>query len=410
MRRCSASNIKYYDDCSSIIRLYFLKKLADRCARNALHAATSGAAAALRQRQQNLEQYLAQQQRRCPHGSSALPELFWIPPGHATEALPPSLGGDASGENAASRIPRCLCMALESEEEGDGTEEELRTVVVVMRHGDRRPKQKLKFLSTQPLLLQYFSKQASKKELKLKSPEELRDLLDRNTDIITALGRQVAMATQEQQTEKKPPSPFEGGDASSVQQRESSVGAVERQGNLEALKAELRLHKQLQKVLLQGDGFAGINRKIQLKPKRWGRGHQPDTQSSVPCSTAPLKDAAFSAQQQQEETVMVGGGSMPQVSDQLQQIEFGRQGSAMVLSAASGSTPSVLRTCSVPLLTSPPLCMLSSPAAAASSFPLVAVEAAAPHGIVAAISVQPQQQGLRELERLPPDGKRGFTP
>lgn len=181
------SNIKYYEDCSSIIRLYFLKKLADRCARGALHATVPSTAALLRQQQQNLEHYLAQQQRRCPHGERALRGLFWLPGGPHAGPLSAPLEGEAGA--TPPRLPRCLCMALESEEEAEGVEEELRTVVVVMRHGDRRPKQKLKFLSTQPLLLQYFTQQNSKKEIKLKSPEELRDLLERNTDIITTLVR-----------------------------------------------------------------------------------------------------------------------------------------------------------------------------------------------------------------------------
>lgn len=189
------SNVKYYDDCSSIIRLYFLKKLADRCARSALHSTVPSNATLLRKQQQSLEHYLAQQQRRCPHGGTALGDLFWLPPGDGSGMLSPPIDGDST--RTTTRMARCLCMALESEEETtDGVEEELRTVVVVMRHGDRRPKQKLKFLSTQPLLLQYFSEQTQRKELKLKSPEELRDLLDRNTEIITALVRLLPAAQQ----------------------------------------------------------------------------------------------------------------------------------------------------------------------------------------------------------------------
>ena len=201
------SSIKYYEDCSSIIRLYFLNKLAYRCCRAALHAplpsssgtassasssasASAAAAAAAEQQQQqqqqqhNLELYLAQQQRRCPHEEARLPDLFWVPGGPLP---PPHLGEE---ETPPQRMARCLCMALETPQETAEVDEELRTVVVVMRHGDRRPKQKLKFLSTQPLLLQYFQQQQHfKKEIKLKSPEELRDLLERNTDIITALVR-----------------------------------------------------------------------------------------------------------------------------------------------------------------------------------------------------------------------------
>ncbi|KAL8451680.1 hypothetical protein Emed_001842 [Eimeria media] len=401
------SNIKYYDDCSSIIRLYFLKKLADRCARAALRASTPALASNLRRQQQNLESYLAQQQRRCPHGSTAVGGFLWLPPAHsADETMPRHLEGESSSSGGSSSssgpVPRCLCMALESDEDtGDGVEEELRTVVVVMRHGDRRPKQKLKFLSTQPLLLDYFEQQDTTKEVKLKSPEELRDLLDRNTDIITTLGKKVAAASQglqadkQQQSEKdggtslstatsggasgKPPASWgepesqaPSGSETSPQQQEAASSAAQRLSPLEALKRELRLHKQLQKVLLQGDGFAGINRKIQLKPKRWRRETEatyPPVSASPSCPSAadtplqhrlsPPSGVPLTHQQQQEQ--------QQQQLEQAQRSEEEGVGSGSAARAsACGAKDSTRRLSSFPILHPSPICVLPSPSGVSS--------------------------------------------
>ncbi|KAL8432261.1 hypothetical protein ACSSS7_004721 [Eimeria intestinalis] len=408
------SNIKYYDDCSSIIRLYFLKKLADRCARAALRASTPALASTLRKQQQNLESYLAQQQRRCPHGSTAVGGFLWLPPAHsADEALPRHLEEDSSSSSSRNgRVPRCLCMALESDEDtSDGAEEELRTVVVVMRHGDRRPKQKLKFLSTQPLLLDYFEQQDTTKEVKLKSPEELRHLLDRNTDIITALGRKVMAASQELQAEKLQQSEKGGGSGSSAaasggalggppaawgeaesqapsgsetspQQQEAASSAAQRLSPLEALKRELRLHKQLQKVLLQGDGFAGINRKIQLKPKRWRRETDtahPLVSASPSCpSTAdtplPLQQhrqsspaARFITHQQQQGQQEQREQQEQQQEQHAQRSEEENVGSGVAARpGASGATDPTRRLSSFPILHPSPICVLPSPSAVSS--------------------------------------------
>ncbi|KYK64068.1 histidine acid phosphatase superfamily protein [Toxoplasma gondii TgCatPRC2] len=202
-------------------------------------------------------------------------------------------------------------------------DEELRTVVVVMRHGDRKPKQKLKFKTDQDLILELFDEERNRrKEIKLKSPEELRDLLDRNTEIITFLGKKMmslvadkkSLDEQKAVLEARAASPSPSASCSACASpdsasaeasdpgasghvssggagEEDSVGLTREAQGLQTalekkeaaiakLQKELSAHKQLQKVLLQGDGFAGINRKIQLKPIEWEETGSPRVASS----------------------------------------------------------------------------------------------------------------------------------
>ncbi|PFH36029.1 histidine acid phosphatase superfamily protein [Besnoitia besnoiti] len=221
-------------------------------------------------------------------------------------ALHASLLERGGAQTRAASISRYTTAGESSGDE----DEELRTVVVVMRHGDRKPKQKLKFQTAQDLILDLFEDERNpRKEIKLKSPEELRDLLDRNTEIITSLGQALfaeKKSLEDEQAALKPPSllesPLPGAaaspageaaapasqqDASSppaeaqtkeaeateaerARERQRLETAVEqRQSAIAKLQKELSVHKLLQKVLLQGDGFAGINRKIQLKPVAW---------------------------------------------------------------------------------------------------------------------------------------------
>ena len=64
----------------------------------------------------------------------------------------------------------------ESEREPDGDDMRLRSVIVVMRHGDRKPKEKLKFKSSLPIFTDYLMN-SSVSEVLLKSPDELGSLL-----------------------------------------------------------------------------------------------------------------------------------------------------------------------------------------------------------------------------------------
>nr|VDD21587.1 unnamed protein product [Brassica oleracea] len=65
--------------------------------------------------------------------------------------------------------------------QGNGHSEELRCVIVVIRHGDRTPKQKVKLNVTEEKLLNLMLKYNGGKpraETKLKSAVQLQDLLD----------------------------------------------------------------------------------------------------------------------------------------------------------------------------------------------------------------------------------------
>lgn len=76
------------------------------------------------------------------------------------------------------------------------------------------------------------------------------------------------------------------------------TAALEQQEGLVArLQKELAQHKQLQKVLLQGDGFAGINRKIQLKPTEWDdAGFSSDSSATTRCEGPCARDGLSDGQ------------------------------------------------------------------------------------------------------------------
>ena len=128
----------------------------------------------------------------------------------------------------------------DADDEGRPADEELRCVLAVVRHGDRTPKQKMKMKVTQPALLALLHKyiDSKGKQAKLKSPNELQELLD--------VTRQLLEESEEGQ----------------------KADAVQAPGEDE-LRERFRIIKT---VLEQGGQFAGINRKVQLKPLRWEPG------------------------------------------------------------------------------------------------------------------------------------------
>jgi len=66
--------------------------------------------------------------------------------------------------------------------------EELRCVIAVTRHGDRTPKQKMKMVVTNELLLSFFNNYgvSTRKEVKLKSAVQLQRLLDITRSLLTS--------------------------------------------------------------------------------------------------------------------------------------------------------------------------------------------------------------------------------
>ncbi|KAI8107858.1 hypothetical protein M9435_002885 [Picochlorum sp. BPE23] len=113
--------------------------------------------------------------------------------------------------------------------------EELRCVLAVVRHGDRTPKQKMKIVVTQQPMLDLLHKylDAKGKQAKLKSPKELQELLDVTRQLLDEMD-----------------------------------SSTNKNDNAEAdeLREKFRIIKT---VLEQGGQFAGINRKVQLKPLKW---------------------------------------------------------------------------------------------------------------------------------------------
>ncbi|KAK1443372.1 diphosphoinositol pentakisphosphate kinase [Babesia gibsoni] len=128
--------------------------------------------------------------------------------------------------------------------ENSETHEELCSVVVVMRHGDRKPKQKLKITTQHPLILNYFEGRTDA-QIKLKAPEEMDEFSYVNKEIILELLDKIDELEQD----------------CSDSEAEDEVAT-----EIKALKEKLFMHKELENMLYADDGFAGINRKIQLKP------------------------------------------------------------------------------------------------------------------------------------------------
>eukprot|EP00930_Biecheleria_cincta_P036730 TRINITY_DN25170_c0_g4_i1.p1 TRINITY_DN25170_c0_g4~~TRINITY_DN25170_c0_g4_i1.p1 ORF type:complete len:1242 (-),score=201.72 TRINITY_DN25170_c0_g4_i1:135-3860(-) len=130
--------------------------------------------------------------------------------------------------------------------------EKLRSVIVVMRHGDRRPKEKLKFKCKHPAVLEYFdNKDPGVTEIKLKSTEELQTLGSRMMDTLARLREDLSSA--------------ETSMAASCDDKER--GKLEEK--VATLKQELVNIELLIPVLQMEDCFSGLERKVQLKAVKW---------------------------------------------------------------------------------------------------------------------------------------------
>ncbi|CAK0799778.1 unnamed protein product [Prorocentrum cordatum] len=122
--------------------------------------------------------------------------------------------------------------------------QELLAVLAVMRHGDRTPKNKMKMTTCRAEFLQLHKTWASgpQKEVKLKTPKQLQQVLDITHSIL-------------------PGSSTSDGDTAA-----SNLG-MGRQISLDEQEAEA---VQLIKAVLETGGhFDGIYRKVQLKPTAW---------------------------------------------------------------------------------------------------------------------------------------------
>ncbi|XP_016569730.1 inositol hexakisphosphate and diphosphoinositol-pentakisphosphate kinase VIP2 isoform X1 [Capsicum annuum] len=155
---------------------------------------------------------------KAPHLSSAIPPTL---PWKDNEPVQPSEGLTRQGSGQIGIF---------------GQSEELRCVIAIIRHGDRTPKQKVKFKVTEEKLLNLMLKYNGgrpRSETKLKSAVQLQDLLDATRALVPRTR------------------PGRGSD--------SEAEDFEHAEKLRQVKA----------VLEEGGHFSGIYRKVQLKPLQW---------------------------------------------------------------------------------------------------------------------------------------------
>ena len=131
----------------------------------------------------------------------------------------------------------------------DTHEEELRCVIAVIRHGDRTPKQKLKVNMKEPSILQYFHDHSTdcKKELKVKAKAPLTEFLETIRKTLKEL--------DEKNNDKD---------------------------------RNLRGHLRHMRDILERWRIAGMNRKLQLKPKKWEEYVDDDGKKKTRCTSVQL--------------------------------------------------------------------------------------------------------------------------
>jgi inositol-hexakisphosphate/diphosphoinositol-pentakisphosphate 1-kinase len=140
-------------------------------------------------------------------------------------------------------------------------------VVAVIRHGDRTPKQKMKMRVDQAPLLDLLHKymDSKGKQAKLKSPNELQELLDVTRTLLDELDAK--------QREKEMAGAGSGGGVGTGDVPPPSPGSVcgpLAYNSIDPEADEAREKFRIMKTVLeQGGQFSGINRKVQLKPIRW---------------------------------------------------------------------------------------------------------------------------------------------
>jgi len=133
-------------------------------------------------------------------------------------------------ENVTGNIPSSSSMNSLSHEE------ELRCVIAVTRHGDRTPKQKLKMTTSEPRILEFFRTHSSncRKELKVKAKAPMIDFLETLRLMIS---------------EKK--------------------ANIKSESNEKMKRKEILYKLTHMRDVLERWRIAGLNRKLQVKPKEW---------------------------------------------------------------------------------------------------------------------------------------------
>ncbi|KAK3263475.1 hypothetical protein CYMTET_27718 [Cymbomonas tetramitiformis] len=232
------NSCKYYDDAAGVIRTIILSKVAPH----------------------KLQQLPQNQPRICRNSlsgsimvdpfelSSYSPpdRKFWTRTGFAYVGTRPLLHSrsdhcglhESARESEEDASPQ---VGEFSDEHTDGSNEELRCVLAVIRHGDRTPKQKIKVAVTAEPLIELLQKYGNGKgnQAKLKSPAQLQHLLDAVRIVL------------------EKPQEHLGLDRSALSE------------DYDEASHNFRKLRQVRDVLEQGGQFSGINRKAQLKPLKW---------------------------------------------------------------------------------------------------------------------------------------------
>jgi len=150
--------------------------------------------------------------------------------------------------------------------ETDLDEQELRCVIAIIRHGDRTPKQKLKVVTSEPLILQYFSDHSTnlKKELKVKERKPMVKFLECVTNMI---------ASKEEVSRK-----LKGKDV------------IDKEKNEDVQTGEMSLYNLYHlRDVLERWKIVGLNRKLQIKPRAWSESLNPASgEFSLYCTEVQL--------------------------------------------------------------------------------------------------------------------------
>ncbi|CAK9014582.1 unnamed protein product [Durusdinium trenchii] len=148
----------------------------------------------------------------------------------------------------------------------EASEWNLRSVFVVMRHGDRRPKEKQKFKTRQEVFLKYF-KNKSDTEVKLKTPEELEQLKDALLKTMKSISD--SMSHMRSDIKERPGA----GCCSSWAWIHNYFWPVEKvddeQLNLKELESDFNNLELMIPVLSMQERFSGFERKIQIKATKF---------------------------------------------------------------------------------------------------------------------------------------------
>lgn len=212
---------KYYDDASDVLIDFMLTKLRPTVFRN-LSPKTVPITPAI------LKESVFQKERR--------PSTNTVNENFLSLAELKNGDGIALSNYSSSQCSLDATQTRSDEGDGDIKREELRSVIAIIRHGDRTPKQKMKVKISEPLYLNYFHEYAksSRKELKVKSKSALLKFLDTTKQMINLI----------------------------VERRKAGVEMSEEQQHL------YRKLKQVRDVF-EYSPISGINRKLQMKPQKW---------------------------------------------------------------------------------------------------------------------------------------------